>query len=98
LDTLEASAGAAAGPPATAQGAPRGAGTHAHDVGDFRPALDKDYEILLDALGFEPASVDVLVVRTGLKAEEVASMLLILELEERIESYPGGLYVRRVRK
>lgn len=98
LDTLEASAGAAAGPPATAQGAARGAGTHVHDVGDFRPALDKDYEILLDALGFEPASVDVLVVRTGLKAEEVASMLLILELEERIESYPGGLYVRRVRK
>jgi len=61
-------------------------------------ALDKEYEILLDALGFEPASVDVLIARTGLKAEEVASMLLILELEARIESYPGGLYVQRVLK
>ena len=62
------------------------------------PALDKEYEILLDALGFEPAGVDVLVARTGFRADEVASMLLILELEARIESYPGGLYVRRVLK
>lgn len=60
------------------------------------PALDKGYEILLDALGFEPASVDVLIARTGLKADEVASMLLILELEARIDACPGGLYVRRL--
>ncbi len=57
-------------------------------------ALDKDYEILLDALGFEPVSVDSLVARTRFRADEVASMLLILELENRIDSYPGGLYVR----
>jgi len=56
--------------------------------------LDKEYEILLDALGFEPAGVDLLVVRTGLRADEVASMLLILELEGHISPYPGGLYVR----
>ena len=30
------------------------------------PALDKEYEMLLDALGFEPATIDVLVERTGL--------------------------------
>jgi DNA processing protein len=60
------------------------------------PALDKGYEILLDALGFEPASVDVLIARTGLKADEVASMLLILELEARIDACPGGFYARRV--
>jgi DNA processing protein len=58
------------------------------------PVLDKEYEILLDALGFEPTSVDLLVERTGLRAEEIASMLLILELESHVESYPGGLYVR----
>lgn len=60
----------------------------------FGCVLDKEYEILLDALGFEPAGVDLLVERTGLRADEVASMFLILELEGRIESYPGGLYVR----
>jgi len=60
------------------------------------PALDKGYEILLDALGFEPASVDALIARTGLKADEVASMLLVLELEAHIDACPGGLYARRV--
>jgi DNA processing protein len=58
------------------------------------PVLDKEYEILLDALGFEPVGVDLLVDRTGLGADEVASMLLLLELDGRIESCPGGLYVR----
>jgi DNA processing protein len=62
--------------------------------GNMSASLDKDYEILLDALGFEPAGVDLLVERTGLRAAEVASMLLVLELARRIESYPGGLYVR----
>jgi DNA processing protein len=56
------------------------------------PLLDKDYKMLLDALGFEPTSVDQLVARTGFKAEEVASMLLILELDGRIEANPGALY------
>jgi DNA processing protein len=58
------------------------------------PPLDKGYEILLDALGFEPTGVDLLVVRTGLRADEVASMLLILELEGHVLAHPGGLYVR----
>jgi DNA processing protein len=62
--------------------------------GVSRPPLDKEYEILLDALGFEPTGVDLLVVRTGLRADEVASMLLILELEGYLLSHPGGLYVR----
>lgn len=62
--------------------------------GNMSSSLDKDYEILLDALGFEPTGVDLLVERTGLRADEVASMLLMLELARRIESYPGGLYVR----
>jgi DNA processing protein len=57
-------------------------------------ALDKEYEMLLDALGFAPATVDVLVARTCLKAESVASMLLILELEGRVAALPGGRYGR----
>jgi DNA processing protein len=58
--------------------------------------LDKDYKILLDALGFEPASLDSVVARTGLKAAAVASMLLILELEGQIQQQPGGRYCRRL--
>jgi DNA processing protein len=56
--------------------------------------LDKEYEMLLDALGFEPATVDVLVARTHLAFESVASMLLILELEGRVAALPGGRYGR----
>jgi DNA processing protein len=56
--------------------------------------LDKEYEILLDALSFEPAAVDVLIARTGFKVDVVASMLLILELEGHVEAAPGGLYIR----
>jgi DNA processing protein len=61
-----------------------------------RHALDKDYEILLDALGFAPAGIDTLVARTGFAAEAVASMLLILELDGRVAQQPGGLYGRRL--
>jgi DNA processing protein len=62
----------------------------------FRGKLDKDQEILLDALGFGTAGVDTLVARTGLRAEAVASMLLILELDGRVQQQPGGRYSRRL--
>ncbi len=56
--------------------------------------LDKEYKILLDALGFEPGSIDLLVERSGLASQAVASMLLILELEGAVELQPDGRYVR----
>src|SRR5207302_5508023 len=56
--------------------------------------LDKEYEMLLDALGFEPATIDVLVTRTRLGVESVASMLLILELKGRVGAPAGARYDR----
>jgi DNA processing protein len=56
--------------------------------------MDKEYEMLLDAVGFEPVTLDALVVRTGLPGELIASRLLVLELEGRIASYPGGRFGR----
>jgi DNA processing protein len=56
--------------------------------------MDKDHKILLDALGFDPAELDVLVVRTGFKPEAVSSMMLILELEGHVQAAPGGRYSR----
>jgi DNA processing protein len=58
--------------------------------------LDKDHEILLDALGFAPASIDTLVARTGFAAQAVAPMLLILELGGWVAQQHGGLYCRRL--
>jgi len=69
--------------------APASPGTH----GGAR-VLDKAYKILLDALAFEPASVDSLIERTGLNSESIASMLLILELDGHVAPHPGGRYSR----
>jgi DNA processing protein len=59
--------------------------------------MDKDHKILLDALGFDHADVDLLVSRTGLKPEAVSSMMLILELDGHVQAAPGGRYSRVVR-
>jgi DNA processing protein len=68
--------------------------TEAPTSADAGVELDKEYEMLLDALGFEPATIDSLVARTTLPSESVASMLLILELEGRVATLPGGRYGR----
>lgn len=57
--------------------------------------VDGDYEKLVAALGHDPAAPDELIRRTGLPADAVASMLLLLELQGRVSSYPGGRYGRR---
>jgi DNA processing protein len=56
--------------------------------------LDKGHKILLDALGSESASVDMLVERTGFPSQSIASMLLFLELQGAIGAEAGGRYVR----
>jgi DNA processing protein len=60
------------------------------------PLLDKEYKILLDALGFDPAGLDELVARTDLKTDAVASMLLMLELDGQVQQQPGGRFSRTV--
>lgn len=60
------------------------------------PQLDKDYEILLDALGYGPAGVDELVGRTGLSSQALASMLLNLELSGQIALHDGGRFMRLI--
>lgn len=57
---------------------------------------DPDHQRLLDSFGADPVSIDRLVERSGFGAAEVASMLLILELQDRVAALPGGRYQRRV--
>ena len=54
---------------------------------------DHEYQELMDAMGHDPVSTDILVERTGLAPETVSSMLLLLEMEGRVSSEPGGLFV-----
>ena len=51
--------------------------------------LDRDHQKLLKCLAYEPTSIDELVTSSHFSAAEVASMLLILELEGVIASQDG---------
>ncbi len=58
-------------------------------------ALDARMQQLVDLLGHDPLSIDVLVERSGLTTHTVSSMLLEMELLGIVEPCPGGHYVRR---
>ena len=52
---------------------------------------------LLQALGFDATSMDVLQIRTGLPTSDLLAELMTLELEGKLARLPGGLYQRLVR-
>jgi DNA processing protein len=58
------------------------------------PQLDEDYAQLLESIGFENTSIDMLVKTTHLTPAEVSSMLLQLEMNGYIAANPGGFYNR----
>lgn len=49
---------------------------------------------LLDLMGFEPISMEALIERSGLTSDGLSAMLLMLELESKVASLPGGRYQR----
>ncbi|MBD8881761.1 DNA-protecting protein DprA [Rhodanobacter sp. 7MK24] len=55
---------------------------------------DPEYGRLLAALGHDPATLDELATRSGLPAAALSSMLLMLELEDRVAGLPGNRYQR----
>lgn len=56
--------------------------------------LDDAQRGLLDAMGFDPAGIDLLVQHTGLTADTLSAMLLSLELENRVAVLPDGRFQR----
>lgn len=66
---------------------------HAPTATDAAPVQD-DHARLLDLLGFDPQSADHLIHASGLTPAEVSSILLMLELDGRVATLPGGLYCR----
>ncbi len=53
---------------------------------------DDEYHTLLNIVDFDPATLDELSNQSGLTIDQVSSMLLILELEGKIEAHAGGRY------
>ncbi len=56
------------------------------------PQLEDDYATLINSIGFEATSTDVIIQRSGLPADAVASMLLALELRGLVQLGPGGYH------
>ncbi|MDC7806079.1 DNA-processing protein DprA [Luteimonas sp BLCC-B24] len=57
-------------------------------------APDPDYNRLWNALAFDPSSMDDLVARSGLTVARVSAMLLVMELDGRVET-AHGRYCRK---
>jgi len=57
--------------------------------------LVSEHDVLLDAMGYDPVTIDQLNQKSSFQASEIASMLLILELEGRVSSESGGRFQRR---
>jgi DNA processing protein len=49
---------------------------------------------LLDLMGFDPINLEALITLTNLTSEDLSATLLVLELENKIASLPGGRYQR----
>ena len=58
----------------------------------IEPDEDDEYAALLEQLGFDPIGVDELAEKSGLTIDQVSSMLLILELQGKIDALSGGRY------
>lgn len=56
--------------------------------------VDDDQQIILKEMGFDPISIDQLVVRTGIDTASLSASLLMLELQNHIASNGGGTYTR----
>jgi len=59
---------------------------------NFLNNIDDEYKQVLKCVDFEPTSVDKVVERSGLTADAVCSMLLVLELQGYVTALSGGYY------
>ena len=69
---------------------------NADDIEDESGSLDADHgeEQFLQALGFDPVSLDALQARTGMDTPSLQAQLMSLELDGKVARLPGGLFQR----
>jgi Predicted Rossmann fold nucleotide-binding protein involved in DNA uptake len=58
------------------------------------PRLARSHDAVLDAFGFDAASLDQIVERTGMDASRVAARISLLELDGRLVPLAGGRFQR----
>lgn len=55
---------------------------------------ENEHDLLLNCIMYDSTSIDEIISKSGLTTQEVASTLLILELEDKIQALPGAQYIR----
>jgi len=63
------------------------------DIGISDDLSEQEAE-LMNALGHDPATIDMLVQRTGWSVEQVSGILMDLHLRSRLNVLPGSVYMR----
>lgn len=66
----------------------------ASNLSETDEPLDPEYALVLAALGYEALPIDQIILNTGLTAEAVSSILLMLELQGLVAACGGGHYMR----
>lgn len=75
--------------------APASAGSELDGERTVRPNLDPVQGRLWDAMGTDEVELEVLLERTGLRASEASSALLMMEMNKLARRLPGNRYARR---
>lgn len=68
------------------------------DTAKYASNISKEGRLLLDAIGFDPVSLDILLSRTGMAIDDLSVFLSQLELQEMIDVLPGGRYIRKANR
>ena len=69
-------------------------GVFSAPVADTAPERVAETNLLFDCMGFDPINMDTLCALTNLTSDNLSAMLLMLELESKVASLPGGRYQR----
>ncbi len=64
------------------------------DAKENQAEQEHEHQNILDAIGYEATSINQIIEKTGLEIADLSSVLLILELEDKIQTLAGAHYIR----
>ena len=62
---------------------------------EIDPLLPKVQQLILKNIGYSPTSIDTLIERSKLSAAEINANLVLLEVDDYLQSHPGGMISRK---
>lgn len=62
---------------------------------EIDPLLPKVQQLILKNIGYSPTSIDTLIERSKLSTAEINANLVLLEVDDYLQSHPGGMISRK---